>query len=101
MPVGGPLLQKKTVKSTRTREIRTHDLYRDIHHISIVMFQVEIFSGETLLDTPVGTRPAENSLAKIGVELVSVDGYLRVSSAIKAEASLENFVLDDCRSVEL
>lgn len=58
---------------------------------------MEIFTGETLLDTPIGTRPQENSLARIGVELLTVDGYLRVSTAIKAEAFLENVVLDDCR----
>ena len=67
---------------------------------ALLNFQVEIFSGETLLDTAVGSRPAENSLAKAGVELLTVDGFLRVSSAIRAEASLENFVLDDSRSVQ-
>ena len=60
---------------------------------------MEIFSGETLLDGPVGKRDPVNSLAKIGVELLTVEGFLLVNSAIHAQAFLENVVLDDCRYV--
>ncbi len=58
---------------------------------------MEIFSGETLLDGPEGKHEPATSLAKIGVELLTVEGFLRVNSAIHAQAFLENVVLDDCR----
>ena len=59
--------------------------------------KLEIFSGETLLNAPIVIHDPEQSLAKIGVELLTVAGCLRASTAIQANAFLENVVLDDCR----
>jgi hypothetical protein len=65
--------------------------------IIILFLKLEIFSGETSLDSSIGTRNPVNSLAKIGVELMTVAGCLKASTAIQANAFLENVVLDDCR----
>ena len=59
---------------------------------------MEIFSGETRLDAPIGSRNPEDSLAKIGVDTLNVNGHLLANSAIQAKADLSNVVLDDCRS---
>ena len=66
-------------------------------HSSNFLKQMEIFSGETRLDAPIGSRNPEDSLAKIGVDTLNVNGHLLANSAIKAKADLTNMVLDDCR----
>ncbi len=63
-------------------------------------FQAETFTGTTDLDVVSDgliVRDRKNALAKIMVQLLSVEGNLNASGAIRAKAYLENMVLEDSR----
>lgn len=61
-------------------------------------FQAEIFSGKTDLDSSeVTSRDPGHSLAKISIQLLGVDGDMKISGALRAKAFLQNLVLEDSR----
>ena len=53
--------------------------------------------GDSPLTKVNDIRDPENALASIQVKVLGVDGYLLVSSAIRARAYLENLLLEDNR----
>ena len=71
------------------------------HETPLFSFQAEIFSGKTDLgsnDISCSTkRDPSHSLAKINVQVMRVEGTLNISGALKANAFLQDMVLEDSR----
>ena len=65
--------------------------------IKLLGFSANLFSGDSPLQKVDDERQMSSALAKVEVKLIKVDGYLLVSSAVKAKLELENFVLEDNR----
>ncbi len=60
-------------------------------------FRADLHSGETPLNRVGETRAAETALARVEVKLLAVSGNVLLSSAIFAQAYLENCLLEDNR----
>ena len=63
-------------------------------------FQAEIYSGKTDLQNGVNVRDQTLSLAKIHIQLLSVDGFYYFDGSLNANAFLQNLVLEDSRTHE-
>ena len=61
------------------------------------ILQAEIFSGKTDLEAQTNIREPHHSLAKIHIQLLSVDGFYTFNGTLKADAFLQNLVLEDSR----
>ncbi len=61
-------------------------------------FRADLYSGETPLVEISEKRNKANALARIHVKLLSVKGHVLVSSAVSADAYLENCLLEDNRA---
>ena len=63
-------------------------------------FQAEIYSGKTELEIGNNVRDVNLSMAKIHIQLLSVDGFYYFDGSLIANAFLQNLVLEDSRMHE-
>lgn len=63
-------------------------------------FKADLHSGSTPLKKIDDLRQAKTALARVQIKYINVKGHLLVSSAVLAEASLENLLLIDNRQHE-
>ena len=88
----------KSLRAALSREDR-HPLSKVVEfNFKFRGFQAEIYSGKTEIGNNV--RDAKLSLAKIHIQLLSVDGFYYFDGSLIANAFLQNLVLEDSRMHE-